>query len=76
MPIAVVEHYYQMIQHLDNADKMILVEKIIHSVNNERQSVNNQESLAGSWEDDRSADEIIQDIKANAHMQRHIESFE
>ena len=76
MPIEIVEHYYQMIRHLDNADKMMLVEKIIHSVNHERQSFNNQESLVGSWEDDRSADEIIQDIKANAHMQRHIESFE
>lgn len=33
-------------------------------------------SLFGSWEDDRTADEIISDIKANAHLQRQIESFE
>ncbi|STZ09125.1 Uncharacterised protein [Moraxella caprae] len=32
MPIEIVEHYYQMIQHLDNADKMALVEKINQSI--------------------------------------------
>ncbi|MDO4894240.1 hypothetical protein [Moraxella sp.] len=32
MPIEMVEHYYQMIQHLDNADKMALVEKINQSI--------------------------------------------
>lgn len=81
MAIEMVEHYYQMIQHLDNADKMILVEKIIHSVNSQQQSANSQKTnnladLFGSWEDNRSADEIIADIKASSHLQRQIESFE
>lgn len=65
MPIAMVEHYYQMIQHLSHTDKMVLVEKIIHSVNNPQQPLNQnyQDGLFGSWEDERIADEIIQDIK-------------
>lgn len=68
----------KMIQHLDNADNMILVENIIHSVNNPSQPVspNHQDSLFGAWEDERIADDIIQDIKANAHLQRQIERFE
>lgn len=76
MPIEIVEHYYQMIQHLNNADKMVLVEKIIHSVNNTPKSADSIQELFGSWEDSRSADEIIDDIKVNAHLQRQIESFE
>lgn len=53
MPIEIVEHYYQMIQHLNNADKMVLVEKIIHSVNNPLQplNANNQDGLLGFLED-------------------------
>lgn len=35
MPMSVVEQYYQMIEHLDNADKIILAEKIMNSVKQE-----------------------------------------
>lgn len=63
MPLSIVEQYYQMIQHLDNADKMILVEKIIHSVNNPSQSSNHQDSLFNSWQDNQSADDMIADIE-------------
>lgn len=40
MPISMVEHYYQMIQHLDNADKMALVEKINQSIENDYSQYN------------------------------------
>lgn len=35
MPTSVVEQYYQMIEHLDNADKIILAKKIMNSVKQE-----------------------------------------
>lgn len=80
MPIAIVEHYYQMIKHLDNADKMVLVEKIIHSVNNSAQPLNenHQDSLFGSWEDERTTDEMISDIKSYSNdvvLERNIDAY-
>ncbi|MDO4251071.1 MAG: hypothetical protein Q4C68_06140 [Moraxella sp.] len=40
MPMSVVEQYYQMIKHLDNADKIILAEKIMNSVKQESKPLN------------------------------------
>lgn len=60
MPLSIVEQYHQMIQHLDNADKMILVEKIINSVNNPPKSFNHQ---FNSWQNNQSADDMIADIE-------------
>ncbi len=45
MPISVVEQYYQMIEHLDKADKIILAEKIMDSVKQESKPLNDLSKL-------------------------------
>ncbi|WP_323841439.1 MULTISPECIES: hypothetical protein [unclassified Moraxella] len=76
MPIEIVEHYYQMIQHLNNADKMVLVEKIIHSVNNPLQplNANNQDGLLGSLEDKKNSQDI-QSFSNDVILQKDIDEY-
>lgn len=58
-PLNVVEHYYQMIAHLDNVEKQALVEKIQADI----QTAQVSSPFFGVWEDERNADDIIMQIK-------------
>lgn len=72
MPIALIEQYFEMVKHLDNQSKEQLIAKIQQSIASE-QAV--KQPCFGAWDDEKTADEIIANIKESSNLHRNLESF-
>lgn len=63
----IIDSYLQMIEGLSNNSKKILINKLTKSIekNNDKVKDSKFEKLYGAWKSDKSADEIIADIKSS-----------
>lgn len=59
-----IDRYLQFLTRFDNETKKKLIIKLTESIETQGVENNNSRSLFGEWEDSRSSDEIIQDIKS------------
>lgn len=71
----VLENYFNLLKHLDNISKKALISKLTQSMENNEPKPSNIKHLFGAWEDKRSSDEIIQDIRSSRVSSKDIESF-
>jgi len=58
-----IEKYFGFLAKLDIASKKRLITKLKESINDKEPEKFDLKSLYGAWEDSRSSDEIIEDIK-------------
>ena len=72
MPVAIVEQYFDMIQHLDTQSKQQLIAKIQQSISEKSTP---KQPCFGAWDDEKNADDIIADIKESSSLQRNLENF-
>lgn len=69
---AAIDKYFGFLTRLDNASKKKLIAKLTKSLNEEVQPKVDLQSLYGAWEDSRSSDEIIREIKEARKSKRDI----
>lgn len=62
--------------NLDNGSKKRIIIKLTRSIDDKKSSKTEFENLFGAWEDSRSAEEIIDDIRNARTQNRKIEGFE
>jgi len=58
-----IDKYFGFLTRLDTITKKRLIVKLTESIEVKEKKHFNLESLYGAWEDSRSSDEIIKDIK-------------
>lgn len=58
-----VERYFGYLRHLDTNAKKKLISKLTESIQNKSDKKFDIESIFGAWEDNRTSDEIISEIK-------------
>lgn len=69
--------YWGLINNLSNKWKLDLIEKLSKSVRENMNPTPNRMELAfGAWEDDRTADELINELTSSRNTDRTIEEFE
>ena len=69
-----VESYFELMKNWDNETKKKLMIKLMRSIDsNDKKS--DFSSCFGAWEDTRTANEIIQDIRANRVNSKEIEDL-
>lgn len=59
----VIGKYFSFLTKLDNFTKKQLIIKLTESLDIEKKEDFDLKTLCGAWEDDKSSDEIIQDIR-------------
>lgn len=70
-----IEEYYEIIKNWDYRSKKQLIIKLIDSL--DYKSIHKKEDdFSGVWEDNRTADEIIEDIYNSRVNYSNIEDFE
>ena len=70
-----VEHYFQCMRNWDNESKKKLIIKLTRSIDNSAKKGRDFSSCFGAWIDDRSADEIADDLRADRVNNRETEGF-
>lgn len=60
-----VNSFFRLLKNWDNESKKDLIVKLTQSINDKTETKNDFSSCFGAWEDSRSADEIINDIRAD-----------
>lgn len=60
-----IEKYFGILEKFDTQSKKKLIKKLEESITVTKKSSMDIESLFGAWQDDRSSDEIIEDIKGS-----------
>ena len=70
-----VNSYFRLIRNWDTESKKDLIIKLTKSINNKSDDKHDFSACFGAWDDERSADEIITDIR-NSRVDNHdIEEF-
>lgn len=59
-----VDKYFGFLTQLDNNSKKNLIIKLMKSIKIKKETAFDLASLYGAWEDSRSSDEIIKEIKS------------
>ena len=70
-----VDNYFQFMQNWDNESKKNFIIKLTQSIGNETKKERDFSSCFGAWVDDRTADEIIEELRADRITNREIEEF-
>lgn len=70
-----IDHYFGYLTKLDNRSKKQLIIKLTKSIDENEPSNSGFDKLFGAWEDSRTAEEIIKDIKDSRTPNRDIEDF-
>ena len=70
-----VESYFKFMKNWDNETKKNLIIKLTESIDNEDKKFTDFSACFGAWQDDRSADEIIEDLRSDRVNSREIEEF-
>ena len=71
-----IDKYFNFLKNLDTESKKQLIIKLIASIESKKSKEANISSLYGAWEDDKSAEDIIKDIRASRVQSRVIEDFQ
>ena len=58
-----IDKFFGFLSKIDNISKKKLIIKLTESIEFDEKKEFNLESLCGSWEDTRTSDEIIKDIR-------------
>jgi hypothetical protein len=72
----ILDKYFGYLKNLDVKSKRLLIEKLRKSINPNPKRKFDISSLYGAWVDDRSPDEIIEDIKTSRVEKPDSESFQ
>ena len=70
-----VNSYFRLMKNWDTESKKDLIIKLTKSINDKTKDKHDFSSCFGAWEDERSADEIIDDIRNSRVNNREIEDF-
>ena len=70
-----LNRYLRVLQGFDKATKKKLIKRLLESLE-EKNPEKNPNELFGAWQDNRSAEEIIEDIYKARTASRPIEDFE
>ena len=70
-----VDSYFRFMRNWDNETKKNLIIKLTQSIDTKDKTRRDFSSCFGAWEDNRTADEIIEDLKADRVNNAEIEDF-
>ena len=70
-----VDSYFRFMKNWDNETKKNLIIKLTQSIDSTDQENRDFSSCFGAWDDDRTADEIMEDLRADRVDNREIEDF-
>ena len=70
-----VDIYFRFMKNWDNETKKNLIIKLTQSIDSENTKQRDFSSCFGVWDDNRTAEEIIEDLKADRVNNREIEDF-
>lgn len=70
-----VNNYFKLMKNWDTESKKDLIIKLTQSINDKTEDRHDFSSCFGAWDDDRSVDEIIYDIRNSRINNREIEDF-
>ena len=73
--LSLVESYFRLMKNWDNELKKKLIVKLTRSIDNKQKNKRDFSSCFGAWVDDRTADEIIEDIRSNRVNNTEIEDL-
>lgn len=71
----IVNNYLRYMRNWDNETKKDLIIKLTASIDSKSKEKYDFSSCFGAWEDDRSAEEIISDLRADRVNNDEIEEF-
>lgn len=71
-----LDKYFGYLKNLDNNAKKSLIIKLTKSIETKSKKVFDIKSVFGAWEDDKTSDEIISEIKSSRIEKRDNSSFE
>jgi hypothetical protein len=71
----IVDSYFRLMKNWDNETKKNIIIKLTESIDNKSMDKSDFSSCFGAWEDDRSADEIIDEIRSDRKNSSNIEEF-
>ena len=70
-----VNSYFRYMRNWDTNIKKVLIIKLTASIDSKSKDEHDFSSCFGAWDDTRSADEIIDDLKTDRVNNREIEEF-
>lgn len=75
--IDIAENIFQIVKNLSSDVKLELISKISKSIDTTKDlpQDNSWKKLFGAWESDKSAEQIIEDIRADRYTNRQIEEL-
>ncbi len=73
----IVDGYFGLMHNMSNANKKALIDKLVDSIKPEEadEPYKNLKESFGSFKSDKSADEIIEEIRSSRLFNREIEPF-
>ncbi len=71
----ILDKYFGYLKNLDNNAKKSLIIKLTKSIETKSKKTFDIESVFGAWEDDRTSDEIISEIKSSRVEKRNTASL-
>ena len=70
-----VDSYFRFMKNWDNETKKNLIIKLTQSIDSTDKENRDFSSCFGAWDDNRTADEIMEDLRADRVDNREIENF-
>ena len=70
-----VDSFFRFMRTWDNESKKNLIIKLTQSIDSENRKERDFSSCFGAWEDNRTADEIINELRIDRVNNREIEDF-
>ena len=72
----ILNNYFGLLQNLSPTIKLALIEKLLKSINKDLgKNINSMKKAFGAWKSEKSADEIIKEIRDSRSFTRKIEEF-
>lgn len=70
-----INSYFRLMKNWDTESKKDLIIRLTKSINDKDETKYDFSSCFGAWDDERSADEIIEEIRSSRMNNREIEDF-
>jgi len=71
----IVDSYFKLMRNWDNETKKNLIVKLTQSIDTKDKKQRDFSSCFGAWEDSRTAEQIIEDLKTDRVDNPEIENF-
>ena len=71
----IMNNYFRYMRNWDTETKKDLIHKLTESIDSDLQNKNDFSSCFGAWDDNRSAEEIIADLRSDRVNTDEIEEF-